>query len=850
MLSTRPILQKLTEIKKVLKIICRCIPLGILCGACAFLPVKNSAEITSTPTLEPAPPSEKITLKKLDFGVTTLTGDIEYLTDLEYGEYYPTSVIMLQDASHLIANERTSPAPAAAQVLGNITPKGANISEFSLLLPAQPKGTFHDLDNNGRNDKGVQVFYVSLEIERGGSPYFTNYDDWSNYFSSLVFEDKAATRIINGYFLVWAEDDTQSFPSDFGEDGILFTEDDPTKKVKQGFTVIDLDFTPFSFLHYREESITLVQQEMDSTRDLSEMTYSEAFNTVYNEMQTYYAFYGESEKTPNLEEVYAEIFPSIQEAEQNSDANAYYETLESFASVFNDNHISVYQYEHVYNDSGKYYNGHGFMVEEVPDGEFIVSYLDNDCDSLSYGIRLGDKLVSIGGKPVETILAEEAVSFGSYSREAIKREQQITMLTREETGNVQQFEFEISDGSKVNVSSEAYWDNHSYFYGKYFGTYIQWPVQYDVLESGYGYISIVSNNAEEAFIRNILENALDEMQKAGVPGIIIDLRKNSGGQFIKFAEYFLDEPQKIANLVYPGKTDINNEDLQYEVWLHPYDHRYHFNDIAVLIGPECVSACEMEAFAFSKLPDVKMIGSEPTAGAVSLIYGNAYQLPEGIDFNYPIARFVNDEGETILEGQGVAPAIVFPKSMGTISAAYDWLLYYADRYLQYQDEFQQKSEYNPQPVTVDANRYLEMLKNKTQIDLDSSSIESYPQSFVPGQTYTYHTFLDANEDVFVGSTVCTYDFYNYETFFSSIHVRYLVNGEEIEDDYLVKENAPLFNRMCQMNLMVLSDWSEGVNKVVAEVTYDTPLFDGQRWYPAGTYTQQYTVVVKDSEIEE
>ena len=442
-------------------------------------------------------------------------------------------------------------------------------------------------------------------------------------------------------------------------------------------------------------------------------------------------------------------------------------------------------------------------------------------------------------------MSENAAAYGAYSREEIRRADQLADITRDEYDEHTNFGFKISDGTILNINQRSYSDNNTYFYGHEGTSRYYWPVEYAALESGYGYVAITSNMGGEDFTRNMFENALDDLENQGVKGIIIDLRYNYGGEMLKLVEYFLDEPVKIANLEYPGVKDVDGNALQYEVWAHPYIRQYQFDDVAVLLGPDCASACEVEAYAFSKLPGVKMFGSQPTAGAVALIYGDSYDLPENIEFNYSVGRFVDDNGKLFLEGKGVSPDITIPESRGTVSTPYDWLLVYADRYLQYQDVMTYDVAYDPQAKNVDVNSYIDMLKNETQIDLDTSSIELYPGTKVPGNTYINHTFLDTSEDIFAGYATCTADIYNYESFFNAVSVRFVVNGQEVKDDYKVSETAVILNSACRIDLLMLSDWSEGMNEVIAEVTYNQRVYDGQRWLPAGTYNIVYEIAAKD-----
>ena len=80
-----------------------------------------------------------------------------------------------------------------------------------------------DLDNDGKNDMGVQIFRLTLVSNLNGGSHLEQLDQW-RYLNSYQFDD--AGQITEGAFLVYAPDDQQGFPSGVGADGLIFTADD------------------------------------------------------------------------------------------------------------------------------------------------------------------------------------------------------------------------------------------------------------------------------------------------------------------------------------------------------------------------------------------------------------------------------------------------------------------------------------------------------------------------------------------------------------------------------------------------------------------------------------------------
>ena len=81
-------------------------------------------------------------------------------------------------------------------------------------------------------------------------------------------------EIVGGIFLVYAPDDQQGFPSGFGEDGLLFTEDDPIVILPEGYTIVNLDAEPFSFDRSRNPVVDLIEPEGIALVDYSEQVLS------------------------------------------------------------------------------------------------------------------------------------------------------------------------------------------------------------------------------------------------------------------------------------------------------------------------------------------------------------------------------------------------------------------------------------------------------------------------------------------------------------------------------------------------------------------------------------------------
>ena len=92
----------------------------------------------------------------------------------------------------------------------------------------------------------------------------------------------------------------------------------------------------------------------------------------------------------------------------------------------------------------------------------------------------------------------------------------------------------------------------------------------------------------------------------------------------------------------------------------------------VLIGPDCISACEGFAHALSSEERSILIGHYPSAGAFGEVGRGQYELPDGISMQFPTGRPETSDGSVLIEGKGVTPEVVVPvtleSAMGEVDA--------------------------------------------------------------------------------------------------------------------------------------------------------------------------------------
>ena len=146
-------------------------------------------------------------------------------------------------------------------------------------------------DQDGAEDRGVMVFAVAYWSNTWGGPFLEERDGtgWSTAYASTTTDPDRDNEINGGHLIIWAPDETQSFPSGFGEDAMLFTEDDPVQDVPAGYSIVDLNEEPFRVYKEANPQMTLIEGE-GAVNDYSAMTPGEAFDAMFAKVSVEYPF--------------------------------------------------------------------------------------------------------------------------------------------------------------------------------------------------------------------------------------------------------------------------------------------------------------------------------------------------------------------------------------------------------------------------------------------------------------------------------------------------------------------------------------------------------------------------------
>ena len=320
----------------------------------------------------------------------------------------------LLDMVNVVRGNSTQFAPVdIAEILGYMTsPVAPSPLHFAVDLPAVPTGTLLDVDNDGEEDTGVQIFRIDMGANINGGSHQEQLDQAGGLSSYLT--DPVSGQITEGSLLVYAPDAEQGFPSGFGADGQLFTADDPAVGLPQGYTVVHFGPDGFTFDTLEEVGINILETAESSSPDFSKQGIVEIFNSLIDHLAERYSF--TELRGLDWEAIRAEYLPQVEEAEKiaGQDANAggavYATILHQLAQrSVRDAHVIAVVTDPTYLDAARLADkmqkqpiaaNVGANTVELSDGQITVTDVIAGSPADQAGWTFGTEIIAVNGVAV------------------------------------------------------------------------------------------------------------------------------------------------------------------------------------------------------------------------------------------------------------------------------------------------------------------------------------------------------------------------------------------------------------------------------------------------------------------
>ena len=742
--------------------------------------------------------------------------------------------------------------PIDSQILGYMSiDKDKNTGSYHILLPETPRGTLNDVSHSSAKETGVQIYSVAYWPNLTGGPYSEGDDvsfGWPGYLTSVKIDTENHQEVNGGELIIWAPDGSEQFPTGFGPDGKLFTSDDPVGTVPAGWSVVNLDTTPFTIIREETPSVQLYEPQDVAIKDFSKDSYTDAFNAMFNIVKEQYAFNDIADKAPNWDQLYSQIYPRIQDAEKNKDATAFYLAMRDFTFAFKDGHTGLSDgniESQVFSDATS--GGYGFAIQELDDGTVVVVYVLSGGPADQAGMKVGAEVTQFNGQAISDAIGAAPDLSAPHSTELAHRYQQARYLLRATAGTQATVTFKNPGASDATTSTfKAIAERDSFNYTSIYKGYDTnaLPVESQILQTSdgtIGYVKINSNYDDLNLIIRLFQRALQTFTNNQVNGLIIDMRVNSGGANLGLAGFLTNKEIPMGQLEYYSTTTKKFEAEGPQDRVLPNQEQFTFPKEALLVGQGCASACELEAYGFSKVPGMIVVGQYPTEGVEAEVARGQFSMPEGITLQIPTGRFVNSDGSLFLEGVGVQPTLKVPVDETTVFSNGDPVLQAAEKAVLKPNG----AGVTPSgaPTILSSSDAFAFVQSGNAHFLEEYAKQSYSGTPKPDEHWTYSIPWDTSKEAVWAFNWCAKDQTTLDSNMKDIQLKFTLDSTDLDSSTTSIATYPNQGMQCELDYYVLNDWPAGEHHLTIASTFTKAINDGTADYPAGTSYYDYTVYV-------
>ena len=595
------------------------------------------------------------------------------------------AVVALLDRSvYFVQRHSAFFAPSQGQVI--VTPK-TGTSTLALDLPTNPIGTVFDLSSGRASSegRGVRIYALSVHadvpLRRDRRALDAIEQHALQQASSVQMEwprnPQDILEPIGGKLLVHATDAGVAFPSGFGVDGKLFTKDDPMVSLPRGYTVVTLDPRGFTFDRSREVVMSFHPVMPTSHIDLSRLGYADALQAFCSLMSERYPY--RDVRRIDWLAILSEFTSVAAQAASGKDATGYARIYAEIGQRLRDGQYAVRladgtDMRHVQRrDRGlsaqrQWRGDFSVSIPRLwlsPEGRGWVTDVAPNSPAAMAGLRPGAEVLEVDGES----LARHVERYSALSSRGTELGRRLDALTLSLVGKDSLRLLVRQDGRDQHIELRRFSDTDP-------------PpdptIAIDSLAAfqfrsakgnDFGYIGL-NSFADTSNKLDNWEQALASLSKGKIPGLVVDLRGNTGGGY-ELVAHFLASFFSYDSPLLPQAYAQRQLDPASKVWrtrgglgLPPQLPLFARDDVrfagrlVLLTDRDCSGSCEIFASWLQRAGRAQVIGTDITAGAVG--HNTRVTLPGGVNVEVPIVAELMASGETYIDGKGIEPNLRVP----------------------------------------------------------------------------------------------------------------------------------------------------------------------------------------------
>jgi len=483
----------------------------------------------------------------------------------------------------------------------------------------------------------------------------------------------------------------------------------------------------------------------------------------------------------------------------------------------------------------------------LDDGRVIVIYTLEAGPAQLAGIQPGVEVTEFNGQPIAEAISA-AQSYSNQSSDFAIRYQKARYLLAAQPGTEAKVKFINLDGIPEETTLTAIEERQSFSRTSlYFGveTNALLPVEAEFIPSGnaaLGYVRVNSNYDDLNLVIRLFERALQQFEANEVAGIIIDMRYNNGGAPLGLAGFLTDQEILMGQKEYFSEKTGRFEPKGLRVKVFPNQNQYRFDKMVLLVGPACLSACEIESYGFSQVPGMIVVGQYPTAGVEAETARGKFNLPEGFSVTVPTGRFTLPDGSIFLEGQGVQPTLDVPVDETTALSTEDVVLQAGiDVALQPLGAGVMPAASPKVAAAADA----EAAFSSGAAFLEDLARESYEAATFAQPAIVHYTVPLTESATVIWSYVwCAADADTLAKNFANIQLKFTLEEKEIPAETFATFDLETGGKACRLVYTALSAWTPGEHHLTTTAAFQSKINDGTTDYEPGDYVLDYKVYVE------